>query len=357
MIATRPRSRREIRLLVADRGGGVREIGTMSSLADHLRGGDVLVVNDAATLPASFDGRLAGTDHELEVRLIEAPDADGQARAVLFGPGSWRQRTEDRPAPPRVTYGDTLQLGSSLQARVVEVLGHHRLVRLEFAQRGAQLWTRLLGAGRPIQYSYVEVPLAAYDVQTAYAGVPFAAEMPSAGYGLSWSVLGALRAKHVHIAYVTHAAGLSSTGDASLDARLPLGERSQVSESTAARINEALTAGRRVLAVGTSVVRALESFVTEDGRLQAGAGETTLRLDRRHRLRVVSGILTGMHAKGESHYDLLETFAPAATLEELARIADRHDFSSHEFGDALLLMPALLPLPRAIARGTATACV
>lgn len=345
-LATRPRARREVRLMVADRGGAVRELGSMRALVDHLRLGDVVVVNDAFTVPASFACRVEGADSIFEVRLLEAPNLQGHARAVLFGPGDFRQRTEDRPAPPLLSAGARLRVGGmvgpTLHARVRgQPLGHPRLVQLAFAERGAQLWSALLAVGRPIQYSYIAAPLALFDVQTAYAGVPFAAELPSAGYGLDWSVLGALRSNGVQIAHVTHAAGISSTGDAELDARLPLQERSRVSEATATMVNQARARGQRIVAVGTSVVRALESFARSDGQLQSGALETSLRIDRNHRLRVVDGILTGMHAPGESHYDLLESFAPKEALGELADLAEQRNFLSHEFGDALLLLPAL----------------
>lgn len=315
----------------------------MRALVDHLRAGDVLVVNDAFTIPAAFTAEVDGTVFEL--RLIETPDEEGRARAITLGAGPRRDRTEDRPPPPVLVAGASVLLGHTLHARVLQVLGHPRLVQLSFSERGARLWSRLLRAGRPIQYAYVEEPLALFDVQTAYAGIPFAAELPSAGYGLTWGVLGALRAKGVRLATVTHAAGISSTGDATLDAQLPLQERSVVGAEAVRVIAAARAAGGRVIAVGTSVVRALESAAAADGSVQAGVRDTTLRLDRSYRLRVVSGLLTGMHAPGESHYELLEAFVPAPALRALAHTAASRGLLSHEFGDALLLIPALLPLP------------
>ena len=142
-----------------------------------------------------------------------------------------RQRTEDRGSPPALPTGTRVQLASTLHARVTQV-PHPRLVELTFAERGSRLWSRLFAAGSPIQYAYLQEPLALWNVQTAYATVPCAAEMPSAGYGLTWSVLGALRRKGVTLARVTHAAGISSTGDAELDAQLPLRERTHVSAAT-----------------------------------------------------------------------------------------------------------------------------
>lgn len=338
-IATRPRARGEIKLLIADRSGRVLDIGPMHTLSGHLRAGDVLVVNDAFTIPASFECRQTIEGAPFEARLLEAPDTEGTARAVLFGPGSSRMRTEERPPPPRVSEGQRLWVGAhgELGATVARVLDHPRLVRLVFGEGGAPLWARLLGAGKPIQYAYMKEALALYDVQTAYAATPFAAEMPSAGYGLSFHVLGALRAQQVRLAHVTHAAGISSTGDPALDSLMPFRERSVVSHETATLVNDARRHGHRIVAVGTSVVRALESSVGEDGQVNPGAFETSLRIDGSYTLRVVDSILTGIHAPGESHYDLLEAFTPRSTLDRLADTAAKAGFLSHEFGDAMLL--------------------
>lgn len=338
-IATHPRARGDIKLLIADHDARVHGMGSMLTLLHHLRAGDVLVVNDAFTIPASFECRLATEEAPFEARLLEAPDAEGTARAVLFGPGSSRMRTEERPPPPRISAGQKLWLGGhgELHAMVSRVLDHPRLVQLVFGERGAPLWTQIFSAGKPIQYAYMKEALALYDVQTTYAGVPYAAEMPSAGYGLSFRVLNALRNQQVGLARVTHAAGISSTGDPELDSLMPFRERSIVSHETAALVNDARRRGHRIIAVGTSVVRALESSVNDDGQVSAGAFETSLRINGSSTLHVVDIILTGMHAPGESHYDLLEAFASRSTLDRLASIAAQAGFLSHEFGDVMWL--------------------
>ena len=319
-----------------------------------LRSGDVLVLNDAATLPASLVGWSARGP--LELRLAGPPSAADSVRtesagagpcdlwpAVLFGAGSWRERTEDRRPPPRLEVGDGIQLEapgpeSGLAAEVVSLSAlSPRLVELRFDREGAALWRALFRVGRPVQYSYVRGPLPLWHVQTAFASRPLAAEMPSAGRPLRVSLLRALRKRGVAIATLTHAAGLSSTGDPALDAALPLPELSHIPEAAVAAVERARAEGGRVVAVGTTVVRALEGAL-RDGRLEAGANRTDLRIGPGFRPRVVSGLLTGLHEPGESHFELLQAFAPRPLLEAALAHAREVGYLGHEFGDSSLIL-------------------
>jgi S-adenosylmethionine:tRNA ribosyltransferase-isomerase len=330
------------RLLLIDPAAGTWHDGLLGDLVRLLGPGDLLVVNDAATLPASLPATARGLP--LEVRLAGAPrDAAGDEwPAVLFGAGSWRQRTEDRAAPPRLRPGDRLEIGS-LAAEVAEVAAvSPRLVVLRFDRRGAQLWGALFNAGAPVQYSYVRETLPLWHAQTPYAGRPVAAEMPSAGRPLRLPLLRALRGRGVAIASVTHAAGLSSTGDAAIDAALPLPEPSEVPRATSEAVARTRDEGGRVVAVGTSVVRALESAWDERrGRMCGGTRMTTLRVGPGFAPRVVDGILTGIHEPGESHFDLLQSFAPRSLLEAALADATSAGYLGHEFGDSSLVLPGL----------------
>jgi S-adenosylmethionine:tRNA ribosyltransferase-isomerase len=203
------------------------------------------------------------------------------------------------------------------------------------------LWSALYRHGRPVQYSYAERPLELWDVQTAYAARPWAAEPPSAGRPLTWGLLAALHAAGVRTATLTHAAGLSSTGDPRLDAQLPFPERYEVPAETAAAARRARALGGRVIAVGTTVVRALESAVAADGAVRAASGVTDLKIDASHRRRVVDGILTGLHEPGSSHFALLTAFAPPETFESAFRCAEEAGYLAHEFGDAMLVRPSM----------------
>ncbi|MFN7972635.1 MAG: S-adenosylmethionine:tRNA ribosyltransferase-isomerase [Acidobacteriota bacterium] len=300
--------------------------------------GDVLVVNDAATIPASLAGTTA-TGAAIEARLMARLGAWTFA-AVLFGAGDWRARTEDRPAPPRLAAGDALRFGD-LDGRIARVWPESpRLVDLALGSEIEELAVAIQRHGRPIQYSYVKGDLAPWHVQTLFGARPWAFEPPSAGRPLTWGLLRALRARGVALATVTHAAGISSTGDASLDALLPLPERYDIPRRTVTAVSAAKAAGRKVVAAGTSVVRALEGCFASHGRLVTGEGVTDLRLGPGFRPRVVDALFTGMHEPGTSHFELLRAFIDDALLARAHARAESGGYLGHEMGDSSLILPS-----------------
>lgn len=333
--ATRPRRRDEERLMLVDARAGTIASGAFGSLGASLRAGDVLVVNDAATLPASV-----GFEHEgarAELRLL-FDGADRSATAFVLGAGDASMKTEDRGPPPKLRAGDRLSLDGGLEAVVLSVDPESdRLVKVQLSGSAAAVLGALYRAGKPVRYAYLETALELWDVQTVYAGRPWASEMPSAGRPLSWAMLGALRHRGVEIVRITHGAGLSSSGDARLDERLPLEERYSIEEETCRVIERARARRGRIVAVGTSVVRALESAALPDGRVVAGEGRTTLRIGGETTLRVVDAILTGMHEAGTSHFELLEAFADRDLLLAAIERGDRDGYLLHELGDSMLL--------------------
>lgn len=295
--------------------------------------GDVLVVNDAAAMPAAIG--VATPRGRCEARLLRAVGSE-RFDAVLLGEGEPSQRTEDRPEAPRLERGDVVTLDGGVEAAVTEVDPRApRRVQLALRSEASRAWSALYRAGRPIQYAYAARPLALWDVQTFYASRPWASEMPSAGWPMTFALLGRLRARGAEVVRVTHGAGLSSTGDPALDLRLPLPERYAVDEVAARGIRAAREAGGRVIAVGTSVVRALESAAVAGGALRAGEGVSELRLDGRTELRVTDVVLTGMHEAGTSHFELLEAFAPRSLLERALRHGSERGYLLHEHGDSM----------------------
>lgn len=338
---TYPSRRDDVRLLVVDAAAGRLRESRTSALPGLLSAGDLLVVNDAATLPASLHGRDAA-GNPIEARLLAADTEHGPRHfwAVLFGAGDWRQRTEDRPPPPPLAPGTRLRFGALAAELVAPSPRSPRLVVLRFDGTEDDVWAGLYHEGRPVQYSYLAHDLPLWAVQTVYAARPWAFEMPSAGRPLSWELLLALRRNGVEWAFLTHAAGLSSTGDPDLDAALPLPERFDIPAATVAAIADTHRRGGRVIAVGTTVVRALEGSSAPDGTLHAGAGVTDLRIGVGFRPRVVDGILSGIHTAAESHFAVLAAFAPRELLRLAERYAEAHDFTSHELGDAMLILPA-----------------
>ena len=328
---------RTARLLRVDpRAWAVRDVG-IAALPSQFRPGDLVVVNDAATLPASFAVHVP--DAAFEVRLA-GPIAGGRAwAAVLFGTGDWRTRTEERPAPPLVHAGTTLAFGEGVTARVTSVSPlSPRLVRLEFDRDEAALWAKLYRLGRPVQYSHLAKDLALWDTQTAFGGRPWSVETPSAARPLGWQALAALRARGVALASVTHAAGLSATGEPALDRALPLPERSEVPQATVDAVARARARSGRVIAIGTSTARALEANALEHGRLVAACGVASLRIGPGYERRVTDGILTGMHAAGTSHAALLQAFAPRVLLSLAWSHAEDEGYLGEEFGDAMLIL-------------------
>ncbi len=332
--------RHAVRLAAIDPTTDHVEVHSFGALPSLLRAGDLVVVNDAATLPGSLCGETAAGEG-FEFRL-GAPLEGTQLVGVAFGAGDWRTRTEHRAPPPALPIGAQVRVGS-LWCRVVarerrrltleveellEGAGQRRAVTAEVLLRATYAF------GRPVQYAHRAESLPLWAVQTAYAVRPWAAEMPSAGRPLTWEVLLALRRAKISIATLTHAAGLGSIGDAESDRELPWPERYDLPEATSLALSRTRREGGRVIAIGTTVVRALEASA---GR--AGEGLATLRLDASYRPQIVDGVVSGLHVPGESHFELLRAFASQARLEHALQRAASAGMSSHELGDACLIVP------------------
>lgn len=340
IAATTPVQRsRDARLLVVDSAGQITHL-PRSNFPNLLRSGDVVIANDAATLPASLFGTHRRTGARIEVRLAGRRSLDPEAvrcfLAIVFGDGDYTTPTEYRPNPPELQVSDTLQLGS-LYATVVGLLDHPRLIVLRFGGSAEEIWRGMAREGRPIQYAHVPTPLAIWDTWTPIAGPLAAYEPPSAGFILNWGTVDAMIHRGVQFGTVTHAAGISSTGDADLDARLPFDEPYRIPESTATLVREARRYGRRVIAIGTTVVRALEHVAAVDGSLRAGEGVATQRIGRGTILRVVDAIVSGTHEPGTSHYELLRAFVHDAVLAKVSEQLEEHRYRTHEFGDSIFI--------------------
>lgn len=319
----------KVRLLVVN--GHDTQDSLMERLPDHLETGDLLVVNDAATLPASLPGRDR-KNNQLEIRLTTQLDRKVW-QAVVFGEGNWLTPTEERSSPPRLAEGEEITISRNFSARVIsEDRFSERLLNLEFNLSGEELWRHLYQFGKPVQYSYMNDELRLWSVQNVYSSRPWAVEMPSAGHALNWGLLLKLIRKGVQIVPLTHGAGLSSTGDSKIDKALPLTERFDIPAPTTAAIRKTKANGGRVIAIGTSVVRALESASLGFN------GFTSLKLGPEYQPKVVDGLLTGTHDVSESHYQLLQAFLPGNRLEKISQRLEENDYLTHEFGDSCLIL-------------------
>jgi S-adenosylmethionine:tRNA ribosyltransferase-isomerase len=330
----------DAKLLVVDSKRNLIHV-PRTAFVEFLRPNDLVIANDAATLPASLSGVHQQTGKTVEVRLAGRRSLDPMDiksfSAIVFGEGDYHLRTEDRPQPPTLQPGDALVLGP-LRATVEARLGHPRLVSLLFDGTPDQIWAGLASHGKPIQYSHLQTSLELWDVWTRIAGLPVAFEPPSAGFILDWRVLSDIREHEAAFATITHAAGISSTGDEDLDHLLPFDEPYHIPEATAQAVELTRKRNGRVIAVGTTVVRALEAAATDDGHLHSGEGVAKGKIGPTTRLRVVDAILSGTHEPGTSHYELLRAFLEDSTLERATSELIAHDYKTHEFGDSVLIL-------------------
>ena len=350
--ATSPAARANgARLLVIDRDGHVSHHAG-ADFPRLVREHDLVIANDAATIPASLSGVHVPTGAVVEVRLggreSLLPTSVTHFTAVIFGAGDFRTPTEHRPLPPPAAVGDALQLGP-LQAKVTAVYGHPRLVQLTFEASAERIWEGLARHGRPIQYSHVPEPLEIWDAWPRIAGQPVAFEPPSAGFLLTWQMIHELRRRGARLTTITHAAGISSTGDDRLDALLPLDEPYFIPSSAAALIDQTKRRGGRVIAIGTTVVRALEHAARLHGGVRPGSGVATQRIGPSTSLRIVDAIVSGMHEPGSSHYELLRAFQTDAVLRQMVAEADAHGYLTHEFGDSVFVQTKAAEPRRAVA--------
>jgi S-adenosylmethionine:tRNA ribosyltransferase-isomerase len=340
LAATLPVQRpADAKLLVIDRCRRISH-APRASFAEFLRPKDLIIANDAATLPASLQGTHVRAGAPVEVRLAGrrslAFDDVTCFDAIVFGAGDFRTRTEQRPSPPTLSPGDRLRLGP-LHAVVERLLDHPRLVSLRFEGTPDKIWAGLVQHGRPIQYAHLAAPLTLRDVWTSNAALPVAFEPPSAGFLLNWRMLADIRARGARFATLTHAAGISSTGDPELDNKLPFDEPYYIPHSTAEELRIAKASGGRIVAIGTTVVRALEHAASRDALADGGFGIASQRIGSESSLRLVDALLSGTHEPGTSHYELLRAFVDDDTLGRARNELEAHGYRTHEFGDSVLL--------------------
>jgi S-adenosylmethionine:tRNA ribosyltransferase-isomerase len=306
-----------------------RNVSEIPSLLDP---GDLIVVNDAATLPALFSARLSNGE-KIEIRLIKAEREPHLWWAVLLGAGTWRLPTEERTNLPEIEDGEVVTIGFDFKAKITRKLfGSKRLVEMKFISEN--VWSGIYKYGRPIQYSYLERSLELWDPQTIFSGPPVAFEAPSAAFCLTWKLVDEFRRRDIEVASLTHSTGVSSLGEPALDRLLPFDEPCQIPQSTVDAIRRARQNRSRVIAFGTGTVRALEGSPF----LKSGRFDVRLRMGRNHKLRVVSGLLTGLHDRTTSHLEMLEAFISADRLHAAYSEASRKGYKAHEFGDVNLIV-------------------
>jgi S-adenosylmethionine:tRNA ribosyltransferase-isomerase len=323
-------ARDEVKLMVASRGDGSLEHAQFRDIAQFLSPGDLLVINTSATLPAAVPARRSDGG-SLELRFATA--------APRLPDGRWwvvELRSGDGSTPfggGRV--GDHLTLaGNGDLELVAPYAGGTRLWLAKFDPH-EPLPSYLSRHGHPIRYHYVprEWPLEAY--QTAFALHPGSAEMPSAGRPFTDELIGELVARGVLFAPLTLHTGVSSPERH----EPPYPERYRVSAETARLVNQVREWGGRIIPVGTTAMRALETVAAPDGTVHPGEGWTNLVITADRGLRTADSLITGWHEPRASHLTLLEAVAGKELLAHSYGEALEHGYLWHEFGDSHLILP------------------
>ena len=320
-------ARDDVRLLVS-RPDGAPVHAAFRDLPDILEPGDLLVINTSATLPASLDAiRPDGSVVELH---LSTPLPAGLWVVEL------RQPAEPGTVPFRTDVtGEALTLPGGARVELLAPYPHSRRLWVAVLHVPDELEAYLARHGRPIRYAHVDRdwPLAAY--QTVYANETGSAEMPSAGRAFTTDLITALVARGIGITPIVLHAGVGSleTGE------LPTPEPFRVPAATAQRVNATRAYGGRVVAVGTTVVRALETVADVGGVAHPGEGWTEVIITAERGIRVVDGLLTGWHEPAASHLLMLEAVAGRRMLDNAYRAALAGGYLWHEFGDLHLLLP------------------
>lgn len=330
-------SRDGVRLLVA-RPEGITH-GTFRDLPAALSAGDLLVVNDSATVPGEVDATLHRSGRPEPVVLHVATPLDD---------GTWVLELRTAPDAARAVLdaavGDRVTTGVGSATVAFTLLDGYPHLHSSPTGTGNRLWRAVSGGdvdrhlarhGRPIAYGYLDRRYPLSDYQTVFARHPGSAEMASAARPFTAEVVAALEARGVMIAPVTLHTGVSSqeAGEA------PQPERFEVSARTARLVNAARAGGGRIVAVGTTATRALESAVDGRGCVVPRSGWTTRVVTPAEPPRAVTGLVTGWHDPGASHLLLVEAVAGAPLTQRAYDAAVEEGYLWHEFGDSALLLP------------------
>lgn len=316
--------RDHVRMMVLDRVTGEISHDHFFNLANYLRPGDLLIANNSRTIPAVLHGNWIRNSNPItpnvEVRLAR------RCRDDL-----WEALIVATPVKP----GDILEFSPDLSAMVISQKGDSPLKVIEFSKIGTELFNMIYALGEPVRYEYIEKPWDLNYYQTIFASHPGSVEMPSAGRAFSWELIFKLKRMNIQLDFIQLHTGLSyfldDTYHPAPDENI---EEYQISERTMERIQKTKAAGNRVIAVGTTVVRALES-AARNGVL---SGSTNLYIDGQYPLKIADGIITGLHEPQASHLDMLSAFVSEQHLLQAYNHAIKAGYLWHEFGDMNLIL-------------------
>ncbi|NYE05179.1 S-adenosylmethionine:tRNA ribosyltransferase-isomerase [Bacillus niacini] len=316
--------RDHVRMMVLNKNTGSVSHDKFFRLADYLKPGDLVVMNNSRTVPAILKAGLYRNTkrilQEVEIRLARRRNEETWDALVV---------TEE------ARLGDILQFSSDLSAVVIDMKEGSPLKTILFSKKGTDLFNSIYAIGEPVRYEYIHNKWGLDYYQTVFASHPGSVEMPSAGRAFSWELLFTLQRKGIELDFIQLHTGLSYLLDDELETSPADNyEEYHLSGKTIEKICKTKASGGRVIAVGTTVVRALESAGIT-GELN---GITNLYINQNFKLKMVDGIITGLHEPKASHLDMLTAFVPQNLLWNAYQEAIGERYLWHEFGDMNLIL-------------------
>ncbi|WP_099364842.1 S-adenosylmethionine:tRNA ribosyltransferase-isomerase [Fredinandcohnia onubensis] len=315
--------RDHVRMMMLDRNYGKIQHDLFFHLPEYLQPGDLVILNNSRTIPAVFHAKRLSNGKigtKVEVRL-----------ARRLTENTW----EALIVQDYTNMGDTFIFAPELSAMVIGIKENTPLAILKFAKKGSDLLNMFYRLGEPVRYEYINHPWDLDYYQTVFASHPGSVEMPSAGRAFSWELLFTLMRKGIQIDFIQLHTGLSYLLDDKWHQTPEENEEEyHISEQTKQRILETKAAGKRVIAVGTTVVRALETFAISG----ALSGVTNLYINEHFPLKIADGIITGLHEPKASHLDMLSAFISKQYLLQAYEHAIDAGYLWHEFGDMNLII-------------------
>lgn len=316
--------RDHVKMLVQNRETGVTKHDKFFNLDHYLKKGDVLVLNSSRTVPAILKADLVRENilvkKNLELRLARRRDTD-----------VW----EVLPVGDGIQKGDQLCFSKELSGIVQKVTEDSPFIIIQFSKKGTDLYDPIYTLGEPVRYEYINNPWELDYYQTVFATHPGSVEMPSAGRAFSWELLFKLQKKGVKVVFIQLHTGLSyllaDKWDHSPEENH---EEYRISEEAWETIIQAKLEGKRVIAVGTTVVRSLETAAANGILL----GWTNLYIHSEYNLKIADGIITGMHEPEASHLHMLSAFINQNDLFSAYQEAIDLRYLWHEFGDMNLIV-------------------
>jgi S-adenosylmethionine:tRNA ribosyltransferase-isomerase len=313
-----------VRMMVLDRTTGETRHDHFFHLANYLLPGDLVIANNSRTIPAVLHAKWV-RNKELIVPTVEVRLARRHCEDI------WEALVVANPVKP----GDQLKFSPELSATVIGEKENSPLKIIHFTKKGTELFNIIYALGEPVRYEYIEKPWELDYYQTVFASHPGSVEMPSAGRAFSWELIFNMKRKGIQLDFLQLHTGLSYLlDDNSHQSPEDNEEEYHISERTMKRILQTKASGKRVIAVGTTVVRALESAA----RTGALSGVTNLYIHSHYPLKIADGIITGLHEPQASHLDMLSSFVSQQHLLQAYDQAIDAGYLWHEFGDMNLIL-------------------